>query len=291
MANRSATCTSTPRPASFYRDNIEFPFFEFHLKGKVDPQSARGLRVRDRHQPVWRKDDTWPPKDVRQEVALLPGRTANSRFDAPMHPATLSTNTSAIPTSPCLTSPARPRHDARVHDRGSALRRVRAPTCWFTRPSRSTHDITVAGPLKPSSVRLHAGTDSDFVVKLIDVYPDDYPDPIPNPAGVRMGGYQQLVRGEADARQVPQQLFKTRAFHARQDGKGGVRHARHQPHLPPAVIASWCRCRAVGSRWWIATRRTFVDIYNAKATDFVKATEHVYRGANAPSGVKVDVRQ
>ncbi len=42
-----------------------------------------------------------------------------------------------------------------------------------------------------------SGTDSDWVVKLIDVYPEDYPDPDPNPTGIHMGGYQQLVRGEA----------------------------------------------------------------------------------------------
>ena len=57
-------------------------------------------------------------------------------------------------------------------------------------------DVTLAGPIE---VELHVsttGTDSDWIVKLIDVYPDDYPDPKPNPTGVRMGGYQQLVRGD-----------------------------------------------------------------------------------------------
>ena len=57
-------------------------------------------------------------------------------------------------------------------------------------------DLTIAGPIE---VELHVsttGTDADWVVKLIDVYPDDLPDPNPNPRGVRMGGYQQLVRGD-----------------------------------------------------------------------------------------------
>jgi uncharacterized protein len=57
-------------------------------------------------------------------------------------------------------------------------------------------DLRVAGPLK---AKLHVsvtGTDADFVVKLIDVYPNDYPDNTPNPANIRMGGYQQLLRGE-----------------------------------------------------------------------------------------------
>ena len=57
-------------------------------------------------------------------------------------------------------------------------------------------DVAVAGPVSPKLRVSTSGTDSDFVVKLIDVYPSDSPDPDPNPAGVRMAGYQQLIRGE-----------------------------------------------------------------------------------------------
>ena len=56
--------------------------------------------------------------------------------------------------------------------------------------------MTVAGPIEVDLFVSTSGTDSDWVVKLIDVYPDDYPDPKENPKGVRMGGYQQLVRGD-----------------------------------------------------------------------------------------------
>src|SRR5262249_14007097 len=57
-------------------------------------------------------------------------------------------------------------------------------------------DTTILGPLVADLIVSTSGTDSDWVVKLIDVYPNDYPDPDPNPTGVRMGGYQQLIRGE-----------------------------------------------------------------------------------------------
>src|SRR6185312_14726277 len=57
-------------------------------------------------------------------------------------------------------------------------------------------DLTVAGPIKAVLHVATTSTDADFVVKLIDVYPPDAPDPDPNPSGVRMGGYQQLVRGD-----------------------------------------------------------------------------------------------
>ena len=55
-------------------------------------------------------------------------------------------------------------------------------------------DITIAGPITPSLHVSTSGTDSDWVVKLVDVYPGEFPNP--DPARVQMGGYQQRVRGE-----------------------------------------------------------------------------------------------
>jgi len=65
-------------------------------------------------------------------------------------------------------------------------------------------DVTIAGPVSPKLKIASSATDSDFVVKLIDVYPDDYPDNedadatkrVMSAPSVRMGGYQQLLRGE-----------------------------------------------------------------------------------------------
>ena len=65
--------------------------------------------------------------------------------------------------------------------------------------------MTIAGPISPHLRIASSGTDSDFDVKLIDVYPDDYPDPDTSLNGnkrildsppLHMGGYQQLLRGE-----------------------------------------------------------------------------------------------
>jgi len=52
-------------------------------------------------------------------------------------------------------------------------------------------DITVAGPIVPSLQVSTSGTDSDWVVKLIDVYPDNTPDNQPNPMQFRMEGFQE----------------------------------------------------------------------------------------------------
>ena len=93
-------------------------------------------------------------------------------------------------------------------------------------------DLTLAGPIQ---VELHvstSGTDSDWIVKLIDVYPDDYPDPNPNPAGVRMGGYQQLVRGDVMRGKFRNSFEKPEPFVPDQPDAGAIHPAGHLPHLP-----------------------------------------------------------
>ena len=151
-----------------------------------------------------------------------------------------------------------------------------------------TEDLTVAGPVWPSLHVSTTGTDSDFVVKLIDVYPDDYPDPDPNPTGIHMGGYQQLLRGE-----VMRGRFRNSFEHPEPFVPGKVAKIEY---VMPDVFHTFRQGHRVmvqvQSSWFpLADRnpQTFVDIYNAKASDFQKATERVYHAADAPSGVAVDV--
>jgi uncharacterized protein len=132
-----------------------------------------------------------------------------------------------------------------------------------------------------------SGTDSDWVVKLIDVYPDDYPDPDPNPEKVVMGGFQQLVRGE---------LFRGRFRNS---------FSKPEPFTPnkvekveyelPDVLHNFRRGHRimiqVQSSWFPLVDRNpqkYVDnIYNAKREDFIKATQRVYRSAGQASQVRV----
>jgi predicted acyl esterase len=126
-------------------------------------------------------------------------------------------------------------------------------------------------------------------VKLIDVYPDDYPNPDPNPAGLHMGGYQQLVRGELMRGKFRRSYSKPEPFTPGRMEKvewvlPDVNHAFRKGHrIMIQVQSSW---------FPLADRnpQKFVDIYRAQASDFVKATERVYRTAGAASCVKVSVR-
>ncbi len=94
-------------------------------------------------------------------------------------------------------------------------------------------DITVAGALSPHLWVSTSGTDSDFDVKLIDVYPMDFPNPEPNPKDLEMGGYQQMVRGEPFRGKFRNSFEKPEPFVPESALGSQLRLARHQPHLPP----------------------------------------------------------
>jgi predicted acyl esterase len=117
------------------------------------------------------------------------------------------------------------------------------------------HDVTVLGSIKVDLKASTTGTDSDFVVKVIDVLPGDFPDyndpgpvvpGVPQVYRVPMGGYQQLIRGEPFRGKFRKSFEKPVAF---EPGKAD----RITFELPwrthfARVTASWCRCRARGSR-------------------------------------------
>jgi hypothetical protein len=162
-------------------------------------------------------------------------------------------------------------------------------------------DITIAGPISPKLFVSTSGTDSDFDVKLIDVYPADYGDnqkegeeerekprsdvDVPEFA---MGGYQQLVRGEPFRGKFRHSFEKPEAF---TPGKVEEIHFTMQD-----VNHTFRRGHRimfqVQSSWFPLTDRnpqTFVNIPDAKPSDFVKANERVYRSREQASGIEVGV--
>jgi predicted acyl esterase len=131
-----------------------------------------------------------------------------------------------------------------------------------------------------------SGTDSDWVVKVIDVFPDDTPDPVPNPQNVKLGGYEMLVRGDVlrgkfrDSLSAPEAFVPdliTKCEFVLQD----VFHTFKEGHRIMIQVQS---------TWFPMIDRNpqkFVDIYQAQAGDFQKATQRVYSSAEYPSHIRV----
>jgi len=172
-----------------------------------------------------------------------------------------------------------------VHDQRFASTRTDV-LVYRTEPLEE--DVTIAGPLRPTLHVSTTGTDSDWVVKLIDVYPDDFPEPNPNPARARMGGFEQLLRGEPFRGKFRNSFEKPEPF---EPGK-----VTKVEFTMPDVYHTFRRGHRVmihvQSTWFPLVDRNpqkFMDIYSAKSTDFQKATQRVYRSASSPSAIRVSV--
>ena len=126
------------------------------------------------------------------------------------------------------------------------------------------------------------------MVKLIDVFPGDYPDPNPNPAGVRLGGYQQLVRGDVFRGRFRHGFDKPEPFQP-----GQVTPIEFTiPDIFHTFRSGHRVMVQVQSSWFPLVDRnpqTFVDIATAKPEDFRKATQRIYRSRTSPSGLVVEV--
>ena len=181
--------------STFFQREMEKPFFDYYLKdeGKMTLPEAymfdTGLKE-------WEKYDEWPPKDVApvtfsfgENGKLLMNEDADpdaefSYVSDPAKPVPYRSEIEGLTFTPRLFMTDDQRH--------ASYR----PDVLTFKTDILEDDVTIAGEILAQLVVSMTGTDADFVVKLIDVYPDDFPNYEHNPKNIIMGGYQQLVRHE-----------------------------------------------------------------------------------------------
>ncbi len=275
------------KTSDFYREQILFPFFQRHLKARAG-SAAPEAWVFETGTNLWQNYPSWPPPGAkRQELffhaggkldASTPAKEDDAGFDA-----YLSDPQKPVPYRAKLSSSTD--EDYMTEDQRFAARR---PDVLVYASEPLSGDVTLAGPIEASLWVSTTGTDADFVVKLIDVYPEDYADPEPNPSSVKMGGYQQLVRAE-----VMRGKFRT-SFETPEPFKPGepTRVRFSVPDCNHTFRTGHKLMVQVQSSWFPLVDRnpqTFTDIYHAKASDFRAATHRVYREADKASGLLVTV--
>jgi len=242
---------------------------------------------------VWRSMESWPPK---QAVAKTLYFHADGKlgFDPPEETRGVDEYVSdpnhPVPFVGYTTDTVPQRY--MVDDQRFASYR---PDVLVYETDPLEEDVTIAGPISPRLRISSSGTDSDFVVKLIDVYPDNAPDVEGTPSGnkrildappLHMSGYQELLRGEPmrakfrNSWENPEPLAPGRIT----DINFTMPDLYHTFRLGHRIMVQ------VQSSWFPLTDRnpqTFTDIPFAKPEDFQKATERVFRQKDAPSGVEV----
>lgn len=275
------------KTSPFFLDSVELPFFNYYLKDKGEYRSSEAT-IFETGSNKWRNYEQWPPENVEERKIYFhadgklsfskPSANNKNIFDEyisdPDKPVPFTMETSNKMTREYM-----------VEDQRFASRRPDVLT-YETEPL--TEEVTIAGPINAELFISTTGSDADFVVKLIDVLPDDTPENNPNSCNIKMGGYQMMVRGEImraryrNSFEKPEALVPgkiTRVPFTLQD----INHTFKKGHrIMVQVQSSW---------FPLADRnpQKFVNIYKAKESDFQKAVHRLYHSGEHSSGLILPV--
>lgn len=271
------------------RDEIEFPFFQHYLKDIGDkPKAKAQVFVTGANR--WEVFDAWPPRDIKpQSLYLHPGKTLAFNRPAENVPGQYSEYYSdpAHPV-PYANFPGVQR-DSRYMIADQRFAAARPDVLGFQTVPLA-QDLTALGPVTADLYVSTSGTDADWIVKIIDVYPDDASSGESANGQVKMAGYQMLVRADV------------------MRGKFRHSYAKPEPFTPGKVTRVKFELPAIGHRfrkghrlmvqiqssWFPLVDRnpqTFCDINSAGESAFQPATQRVYHTPQYPSGLIFGFRQ
>ena len=284
--------------ATEFREKFEAPWFRYWLHGRGEKFTWEASTFQTGSN-TWHTYATWPPAGTAPTKLYLRGDGTLS-FDPPSPTETfvryVSDPANPVPYRARPISPTYPAGDWRtweVADQRFVEHRPDVAT-WVSAPL--DRDLTVTGELAADLFASTSGTDSDFVVKLIDAYPDDAQENAWKPeSGPPPGEYAKSLNGYELP--IAMEVRRGRYNRSYEHPQPLVPNEPTEFHIPlrnhDHVFLKGHRVMVqVQSTWFPLIDRnpqTFVDIYTAKDTDFHKATQRVYRTRELPSHVTVQV--
>ncbi len=265
---------------------LELAFFKHYLKDGAAPALPKAYMF-ETGANRWRGFAQWPPHEARPQTLFL-AADGKLAFEAP--------KASEPAFDEYLSDPAHPvpytteigngwSKDYIAADQRFASRR---PDVLTYQSAVLERDMTFAGPLEAELYVSSSGSDADFIVKLIDVSPTEIAaDLRAEQGGVNRGGQQTLVRGEPFRARYRDGFDTPKAMTPNQPVKlkfalNDVLHTFQRGHrIMVQIQSSWFPFIDRNPQSYVA------NIFEARDSDFVKATERVYRSSAQPSALKV----
>ena len=291
--------------AAWYQQNIEVPFFNYHLKNKGTVASIPEACIFFTGANQWRNFAQWPPINMQPTVLYI---GANNSLYAPQLSGYFegnyffkikTTNTQAPTFYQYSSDPAHPVpyteavHDDRTREYMTDDQRfaARRPDVLTLSTPILQKDLTLAGAINANIFTAISTTDADFVVKIIDVYPDTFSYPtsmLGNNKNYPMGGYQMLVRAEVMRGKYRKSFEKPEPFKPYKITEVGftlpdVAHTFDKGHrLMVQIQSSWFPLVDMNPQ-------VFTNIYTAPPQAYTKSTINIYYDANHQSSILLPV--
>jgi putative CocE/NonD family hydrolase len=271
--------------AEYYRKNVLVPFFAHYLKDKGTSEQSEAFTFRTGTN-EWVKHLEWPPKQKIVEKGLYFHANGKLSFDPP--PNSIQPAFDTYVSDPAKPVPYRKRpievrsgwnvwllEDQRFVDHRPDV------LTWVTEPL--TEDVVISGKVIANLFASTSGTDSDWIFKLIDVYPEKYA------ADPKLGGYQLMIAGDVfrgryyKSWEKPSPLPANQVVHY-QIGFPANDHVFQKGHrIMVQVQSSWFPVIDRNPQKFVA------NIFQAQESDFQAATQKIYRSGRQASHIKVPV--
>jgi len=273
-----------------FRKDIQAKWFAYYLKGKGDGHFAEAITFQTGSN-TWKNYDSWPPKEAIKKNLYFQANGKLS-FDKPAGKATVDYD--SYVSDPAHPVPYRTRPIEETYGPGSRW------YTWLTEDQRFVHnrpdelswetdsltkDITVTGSLFAKLFAATTGSDADWIVKLIDVYPEYYP------KEPKMAGYQFMVANDVFRGRFRKSFEKPEPITANKVESYTIdlhtlNHVFKKGHkIMVQVQSSWFPIIDRNPQKYVP------NIFEAKESDFQKATHKIYRSADFSSHIEMDVMQ
>jgi putative CocE/NonD family hydrolase len=278
------------KTAEYFRDNVELPFFNHFLKGAENPDLPEAMMF-ETGANRWRRFDAWPPASRSMRKLYLRSGGALS-FDPPESEETESDAYISDPSKPVPYTADITLGwtiDYMAEDQRFAGRR---PDVLVYRSEELEQDLTVAGPIQTSLWVSTTGTASDFVVKLIDVYPDEIPgydEEDEESIEPDRGGQQTLVRAEVfrgrfrNSYETPEPFISGEVTGVSFELLDILHTFKRGHRLMVQIQSTWFPFIDRNPQKYVP------NIFEAAEDDFITVTNRVHRSKQYPSHIEVGI--
>ncbi len=273
--NRFANQEFGSNTSKYFQDSLQLPFFNYYLKDQGNFNAAEATMF-ETGSNQWKTYDTWPPKNVTNTDYYFNSNNKLSGHKGTGYDEYISDPAKPVPYTNGIFSGRN--NEYMAEDQRFVANR---PDVLVYESEPLENDMTVTGKIMADLQVSITGTDADFIVKLIDVLPDNEPNIRNAPRGFNMAGYQRLVRAEVIRGKFRNSFEKPEPF---EPGKlsnvklslNDVSHTFKKGHKIMVQVQS---------SWFPLVDRNpqkFMRIPDANETDFQKAAIRIYHdGTNA----------
>ena len=273
----------------FYQHEIEYPFFSHYLKGERNHKLPDAW-VFETGSDEWRSYENWPPENAIEKQLWL-DESGTLSWSAPEKEGEAFDEYISDPHKPVpYTAPflsARSFYNGQYLSEDQRFASTRTDVLVYTGEVME-EELTLTGPVEVELYVSTTGTDADWVVKLIDVFPDNASQRGLNQREIEVGGYQMLVRGDIFRGKYRNSFEHPEPFQPSEVTRvkfvlPDVNHTFQKDHkIMVQVQSSWFPL-------FDRNPQTFTNIYLCGEEAFQKASHRVYRSTEHPTNLKIHV--